>query len=74
MWRMNPWSLDIYQNAEEKQKKLVWRWPYEPDKGFYQIGDVEQEIETPLDTGSSNSSLGSSNLLVRVGELDYLYK
>ena len=43
-------------------------------KGFYQIGDVEQEIKTPLDTGSSSSSLRSSNLLVRVAELDYLYK
>ena len=52
----------------------IWRWPDKPDEGFYQIGDVEQEIETPLDIGSSSSSLRSSNLLVRVAELDYLYK
>ena len=52
----------------------IWRWPDKPDEGFYQIGNVEQEIETPLDIGSSSSSLRSSNLLVRVAELDYLYK
>ena len=52
----------------------VWRWPDKPDEGFYQIGNVEQEIETPLDIGSSSSSLRSSNFLVRVAELDYLYK
>ena len=51
-----------------------WRWPDKPDEEFHQIGDVEQEIETPLDIGSSSSSSRSSNLLVRVAELDYLYK
>ena len=52
----------------------IWRWPDKSDEGFYQIGNVKQEIETPLDIGSSSSSLRSSNLLVRVAELDYLYK
>ena len=52
----------------------IWRGPHKPDEGFYQIGDVEQKIETPLDTRSTSSSLRSSNLLVRVAELDYLYK
>ena len=51
-----------------------WRWPDKPDEEFHQIGDVEQEIETPLDIGSSSSSSRSSDLLVRVAELDYLYK
>ena len=51
----------------------IWRWPDKPDKGFYQIGDVKQEIETPLDIRSSSSRLRLSNL-VRVSELDYLYK
>ena len=49
-----------------------------PQHVLYKIGTnvlvVEQEIETPLDIGSSSSSLRSSNLLVRVAELDYLYK
>ena len=52
----------------------IWRWSDKPDEGFYQIRDVKREIETPLDIGSSSSSLRSSNLLVRVAELDYLYK
>ena len=52
----------------------IWRWPDKPDEGFYQIEDIEREIKTPLDTGSSSSSLRSSNLPVRVAELDYLYK
>ena len=52
----------------------IWRWPDKPDEGFYQTGDVEREIETPLDIGSSSSSLSSSNLLVRFAELYYLYK
>ena len=52
----------------------VWRWPDKPDEGFYQIRDVEREIQTPLDIRSSSSSLRSSKLLVRVAELDYLYK
>ena len=49
-----------------------------PQHVLYKIGTnvlvVEQEIETSLDIGSSSSSLRSSNLLVRVAELDYLYK
>ena len=49
-----------------------------PQHVLYKIGTnvlvVEQEMETPLDIGSSSSSLRSSNLLVRVAELDYLYK
>ena len=49
-----------------------------PQHVLYKIGTnvlvVEQEIKTPLDIGSSSSSLRSSNLLVRVAELDYLYK
>ena len=52
----------------------TWRWPDKPDVGFYQTGDVEREIETPLDIASSSSSLRPSNILVRVAELDYLYK
>ena len=52
----------------------ICRWPDKPDEKFYQIGYVEQEMETPLDTRSSSSSLRSSNLLVRVAELDYLYR
>ena len=52
----------------------TWRWPDKPDEGFYQTGDVEREIETPLDIASSSSSLRPSNILVRVAELDYLYK
>ena len=52
----------------------IWRWPDKPDEGFYQTGDVEREIETPLDIASSSSSFRPSNLLVRVAELDYLYK
>ena len=52
----------------------IWRWPDKPDEGFYQIGDVERETETPLDIGRSSSSLMSSKLLVRVAELHYLYK
>ena len=52
----------------------IWRWPDKPDEGFYQIGDVEREIETPLDIGRSSGSLMSSKLLVRVAELHYLYK
>ena len=51
----------------------IWRWPDKPDKGFYQIGDVKREIETPLDIRSSSSRLRLSNL-VRVAELDCLYK
>ena len=26
----------------------IWRWPDKPDERFYLIGDVKQEIETPL--------------------------
>ena len=52
----------------------IWRCPDKPDEGFYQTGDVEREIETPLDIASSSSSLRPSNILVRVAELDYLYK
>ena len=52
----------------------IWRWPDKPGEGFYQNGDVEREIETPLDIGSSSNNLRSSNLLVRVAELYYLYK
>ena len=52
----------------------IWRWPDKPDEGFYQTGDIEREIETPLDIASSSSSLRPSNILVRVAELDYLYK
>ena len=52
----------------------ICRWPDKPDEKFYQIGYVEQVMETPLDTRSSSSSLRSSNLLVRVAELDYLYR
>ena len=52
----------------------IWRWPDKPDEGFYQTGDVEREIETPLDIASSSSSLRPSNILSRVAELDYLYK
>ena len=52
----------------------IWRWPDKPDEGFYQTGDIEREIETPLDIASSSSSLRPSNILVRVAELDYLYR
>ena len=52
----------------------IWRWPDKPDEGFYQTGDIEREIETPLDIASSSSSFRPSNILVRVAELDYLYK
>ena len=52
----------------------IWRCPDKPDEGCYQIGDIEQEIETSLDIGSRSSSLRSSNLLVRAAKLDYLYK
>ena len=52
----------------------IWRWPDKPDEGFYQTGDIEREIETPLDIASSSSSLRPPNILVRVAELDYLYK
>ena len=40
-----------------------WRWPDKPDEEFHQIGDVEQEIETPLDIRSSSSSSRSSTFL-----------
>ena len=59
---------------KEAAQGSIWRWPHKPDEGFYQSGDVEQKIETPIDIGSCSSSLRSSNLLVRVAELDYLYK
>ena len=59
---------------KEAAQGSIWRWPHKPDEGFYQIGNVEQKIETPIDIGSCSSSLMSFNLLVRVAELDYLYK
>ena len=43
----------------------IWRWPEKPNEEEYVLGDICQEIETPL---------RSSNLSVHVCELDYLYK
>ena len=44
----------------------VWKWPDKPDDEWYQREVIEHEIETPLDVGSSSSSLRLSNLLVNV--------
>ena len=64
--------VNCFQKAAAQAS--IWRWPDKPDEGFHQIGDVKKQIKTPLNTGSSSSRLRSSNLLVRVAELDYLYK
>ena len=52
----------------------IWRWPEKPNEKEYVLEDIRQEIQTPLNCGSKTSSLRSSNLLVHVPELEYMYK
>ena len=52
----------------------IWRWPKKPDEEEYRMEDIHQEIETFSNCGTKTSSLRTSNLLVLVPELDYLYK